>query len=127
PAPAHPAGRHVPAHAARGVGFRARARMTTWLCSTCGTQYPPADAPPDGWPICEDERQYAPQEGQRWTEYASFLAAHRATIRDDHGILGLGCEPAFAIGQRALLVPGDDGNVLWDCIPLLDDELGARV
>jgi len=29
-------------------------------------------------------------------------------------------EPAFAIGQRALLVRSPAGNVLWDCIALLD-------
>jgi glyoxylase-like metal-dependent hydrolase (beta-lactamase superfamily II) len=27
----------------------------------------------------------------------------------------------FAIGQRALLVLSENGNVLWDCIPLLDE------
>jgi hypothetical protein len=101
--------------------------MTTWLCSACATQYPPADEPPLRCPICEDERQYVPQSGQQWTEYEAFRAGHRAAIRDDHGILGLGCEPEFGIGQRALLVPGEEGNVLWDCIPLLDDELARRV
>jgi hypothetical protein len=41
-------------------------------------------------------------------------------------LLGIGCEPRFAIGQRALLVParagdGPGGKVLWDCISLIDD------
>jgi glyoxylase-like metal-dependent hydrolase (beta-lactamase superfamily II) len=27
----------------------------------------------------------------------------------------------FAIGQRALLVLSEQGNVLWDCIPMLDE------
>jgi hypothetical protein len=101
--------------------------MKTWLCTTCGTQYPPGDGPPERCPICEDPRQYVPAAGQQWTEYGAFLATHRAEIRDDHGILGFGCEPEFAIGQRALLVPGEDGNVLWDCIALLDDEIAARI
>jgi glyoxylase-like metal-dependent hydrolase (beta-lactamase superfamily II) len=30
-------------------------------------------------------------------------------------------EPSFAIGQRALLITQPGGNVLWDCIPLLDE------
>lgn len=32
-------------------------------------------------------------------------------------------EPAFAIGQRALLLALPTGNVLWDCIPLIDGAL----
>jgi glyoxylase-like metal-dependent hydrolase (beta-lactamase superfamily II) len=31
--------------------------------------------------------------------------------------------PSFAIGQRALLVQTPGGNLLWDCIPLLDAEI----
>ncbi|MBA2737617.1 MAG: MBL fold metallo-hydrolase, partial [Pyrinomonadaceae bacterium] len=27
---------------------------------------------------------------------------------------------SFAIGQRSLLVLAPEGNILWDCIPLLD-------
>ena len=94
--------------------------MKTYLCVTCGTQYPPAKQPPRNCPICEDERQYVPADGQRWLEYPSFEKQHKAAIRDDAGILGLGVEPEFAIGQRALLVPGEEGNVLWDCVPFLD-------
>src|SRR5690606_29461653 len=33
---------------------------------------------------------------------------------------GIATEPAFAIGQRALLVQTPAGNVLWDCISLID-------
>jgi hypothetical protein len=29
-------------------------------------------------------------------------------------------EPVFGIAQRALLVPAAAGNVLWDCISLID-------
>jgi hypothetical protein len=28
--------------------------------------------------------------------------------------------PAFAIGQRALLVHTPNGNILWDCLSLID-------
>ena len=30
-------------------------------------------------------------------------------------------QPAFAIGQRALLVRAPAGNVLWDCVSLVDE------
>ena len=102
--------------------------MTSYLCNACGTQYPASDAPPGACSICEDQRQYIPHdEGQEWIEWRTFLDAHKAEIRDDHGILGIGCEPAFAIGQRALLVKSSAGNVLWDCAPYLDDEIGERI
>ena len=102
--------------------------MTTWLCKACGTQFPPSDAPPAACPICEDARQYVPdEEGQVWLAWDELLDGHRVEIGDDHGLLGIGCEPAFAIGQRALLVKSAAGNVLWDCIPYLDDGIVRRV
>jgi len=102
--------------------------MNSWLCVACGTQYPPAGEPPGSCPICDDARQYVPAgEGQRWVTWDDFRAAHRAEIRDDNGILGIGCAPEFAIGQRALLVPSDAGNVLWDCTALVDDEIVSAI
>ena len=102
--------------------------MPTWVCKACGTQVPPSDAPPGACPICEDPRQYVPHdEGQVWLRWDEFRSSHRAEIRDDHGFLGVGVEPSFAIGQRALLVRSRAGNVLWDCVPLLDEEIRRRV
>jgi glyoxylase-like metal-dependent hydrolase (beta-lactamase superfamily II) len=102
--------------------------MTTYVCKACGTQYPPDDGPPDACPICEDERQYIPHDdGQVWVEWSEFIGAHAADIHDDHGILGIGCTPSFAIGQRALLVKSSAGNVLWDCTAYIDDEVVARI
>lgn len=37
------------------------------------------------------------------------------------GLRSIAAEPAFAIGQQALLVPSSGGNVLWECISLIDD------
>ncbi|NUR78067.1 MAG: MBL fold metallo-hydrolase, partial [Thermoleophilia bacterium] len=102
--------------------------MTFFLCKTCGTQYPPSDRPPPACPICEDPRQYIPHdEGQVWLAWEDVLEGHEAEIRDDNGILGIGCTPSLAIGQRALLVKSSAGNVLWDCIPYLDEEITKRV
>ena len=36
-------------------------------------------------------------------------------------LIGIGTQPKFAIGQRALLLCTDMGNILWDCISLIDD------
>ena len=97
------------------------------ICTTCGTQFDERDAPPERCPICEDERQFIGWEGQRWTTLEQLRLGHRIAIRDQgDGLLGIGTEPKFAIGQRALLVParageGQGRNVLFDCISLIDD------
>ena len=44
-----------------------------------------------------------------------------ATFRREGELIGIGTSPAFGIGQRALLVRTPQGNVLWDCISLIDD------
>jgi glyoxylase-like metal-dependent hydrolase (beta-lactamase superfamily II) len=101
--------------------------VTSWTCKACGTQFAPSATPPARCPICEDERQYIPQSGQEWVDWDELVAEQRADVHDDAGILGVGSSPGFAIGQRALLVKGDAGNVLWDCISVFDDELGDLV
>lgn len=95
------------------------------VCSTCGTQF--GEERPPRCPICEDARQYVPASGQRWTTLEELRVDHRNEIRPDAKLVGIGTEPSFAIGQRALLVPSAAGNVLWDCITLLDDETAAEV
>ena len=42
-------------------------------------------------------------------------------MRDDAGYLGVGIEPAVAIGQRLVVVETGEGNLLWDMIPLVDE------
>jgi glyoxylase-like metal-dependent hydrolase (beta-lactamase superfamily II) len=102
--------------------------VTTFVCKACGTQFAPSDEPPGACAICEDARQYVPHdEGQVWLTWDEVLSGRRADIRDDHGILGIGSEPGFAISQRALLVKSTAGNVLWDCITYLDDEIVERI
>ncbi len=102
--------------------------MTTHICATCGTQYPVSVAPPAHCPICEDDRQYVAWGGQRWTTPDELAAAHSPRIEPEGDeLLGVGLEPSFAIGQRALLVRTPAGNVLWDCVPLLGDAMAERI
>jgi hypothetical protein len=102
--------------------------MTAWICGTCGVQQPDTEQPPGGCAICQDERQYVGWGGQRWTTLAELAQEHRVVIREEEdGLLGVGVEPAVGIGQRALLVRTPRGNVLWDCIPLLDDTARAQL
>jgi glyoxylase-like metal-dependent hydrolase (beta-lactamase superfamily II) len=96
--------------------------MPNWICVTCGTQYEASDAPPAGCPVCEDERQYVNAKGQQWTTLDDLRASHHNVVKtEEPGLTGFGSEPKFAIGQRALLVQSPGGNVLWDCISLIDD------
>jgi len=36
-------------------------------------------------------------------------------------------QPKFAIGQRALLIKTSQGNILWDCVTMLDDATKAEI
>lgn len=96
--------------------------MPAFICSTCGTQYPPSEAPPASCPVCEDERQFIPPEGQSWTTLEQLRISHHNGFRQyEPGLIGIGTTPKFAIGQRALLLCTPEGNILWDCISLIDD------
>jgi hypothetical protein len=98
-----------------------------FICVTCGTQFADTESPPPSCPICTDPRQYVPPEGQRWTTLDELAGDHRNEIRAEGDLLGVGTEPSFAIGQRALLVPFGDSNLLWDCISLLDEPTAREV
>ncbi len=102
--------------------------MNNFICQTCGTQYPESENPPDHCPICEDERQYIGWNGQRWTTLAELRAKHHTVVREEEPQLtGIGTEPSFAIGQRPLLVQTPEGNLLWDCMTVLDDDAVTAV
>jgi hypothetical protein len=91
--------------------------MPVFHCVTCGAQYPEAEAPPAACPICEDDRQYVGPDGQQWITVEALAAGHHSRVAElEPGLLGLGVEPSFAIGQRALHVAG----LLWDCVPMID-------
>ncbi len=95
------------------------------ICRQCGVQFGTA---PEVCPICADERQYVRWDGQQWVTLSELREHHvnrRELIAD--GITGIDSAPTIAIGQRALLCRTAGGNVLWDCITLLDDETRAAV
>ncbi len=102
--------------------------MENYICVTCGTQFGESAEPPASCPICEDERQYVGREGQKWTTLERLRAEHHNRWDEEaSNLLGIGTEPIFAIGQRALLVQSPGGNILWDCVSLLDAPTIARV
>lgn len=103
--------------------------MTVWSCRTCAVEHPDTDAPPSSCPICGDERQYLRPDGQRWTTLAELRAeGHRGRLEEvEPGLTGITIEPSVGIGQRALLVQTSAGNLLWDPVGYLDDNLADQV
>ncbi|MEX2029346.1 MAG: hypothetical protein WD906_00010 [Anaerolineales bacterium] len=96
--------------------------MQNYICVTCGNQFAATEEPPPNCPICEDERQYVNPAGQSWTTHAALLREHHNILQSlEPGLTEIVTDPAFGIGQRALLVQTPKGNVLWDCLGVVDD------
>src|ERR1700751_2616485 len=97
--------------------------MQNFICVQCGTQFGRSGQPPEQCPICQDERQFVNHRGQEWTTMETLRRDHENRFEEEGPqLLGIGPEPEFAIGQRALLVPSPEGNLLWDCISFLDEK-----
>src|SRR5471032_254178 len=93
--------------------------MSSFICTACGTQFRDSEKPQALCVICEEERQYVPEQGQSWTTLEALAQSHVNKTRDyEKGVTGFGA--GFAIGQRALLVETSGGNILWDCVATLD-------
>lgn len=102
--------------------------MTHHICATCGVQHEGTEAPPARCAVCEDPRQYVGWDGQVWTTLDELRSGHRNRIETlEPSLTGIGTEPSFAIGQRALLVQTPEGNLLWDCVSLIDAETELAV
>lgn len=98
------------------------------ICSTCGVQYGAASAGTQICMICEDERQYVGLEGQKWTTLEVLRSGHENVILEEESRLSsFVTTPKFGIGQRALLIKSPGGNILWDCISLIDEKTISAV
>jgi glyoxylase-like metal-dependent hydrolase (beta-lactamase superfamily II) len=102
--------------------------LPKFICATCGVQHAESVLPPEHCAICEDERQYVGWEGQKWTTLRELQTTHTNRL-DVEGpeLISLVTLPKFAIGQRALHLRSSGGNVLWDCISLVDDRSVAAI
>jgi glyoxylase-like metal-dependent hydrolase (beta-lactamase superfamily II) len=102
--------------------------MDCYICTQCGTQYAESAKPPESCTICTDERQSVNPHGQQWTTHQWLKRWHRNTVHiQGERVIGIGVDPQVGIGQRALLIRGKDGNVLWDCVALLDDGVAELI
>jgi hypothetical protein len=98
------------------------------FCTTCGTQFPPGQPLPDLCPICNDDRQYINDKGQTYITPDELNKQYSVKIsKINEQLYTIKMIPDFAIGQRAFLVISPGGNVLWDCIPLLNEAIIAFI
>jgi hypothetical protein len=96
--------------------------FTHYICTTCGVQYAAQEQPPEQCKICTDDRQYVNWQGQTWTTLAEMQRTYRNEIEQvESHIFKIQTTPKFAIGQKAHLIQSTGGNILWDCVTLLDD------
>lgn len=93
------------------------------ICTACGTAFPMNSNIPELCPICNDDRQFIPEKGQTWTSLDDLSNDYAVLIKKIHNNLyELKMTPSFAIGQRAFLILAPGGNILWDCISLLNEQ-----
>ena len=99
------------------------------FCQLCGAHFPATESP-EVCPLCEDVRGlgFTPRGGARIGALAELQRSHSLDVREEEpGLVGIGMKPAFSAGQRALVVKTDEGNVMWDCLALINDEGVAAV
>jgi len=102
--------------------------MPVHICSACGTSYRDAPEPPRRCRICDDERQFVPPNGQAWTTPERLGCGHVNAWRQlEADLFEIHTHPPFAINQRALLLRTTEGNILWDCLALLDEATESLV
>jgi hypothetical protein len=100
--------------------------MAFWICATCAVEHAEKV---DVCAICDDERQWVPADGQRWTTLEELAAdGHRVEVTElEPDLFGITATGKVGIGQTAKLVRTPSGNLLWDPIGYLDDDGVAQV
>ena len=92
-------------------------------------EYSESSSPPTRCTICEDPRQYVGWQGQQWTNMDELIdQGYMNDLRNlEPNLFGIGITPSFSIGQRALLVTTDQGNILYDCVSIIDDNAANKI
>lgn len=98
------------------------------ICVRCGVQFAAMATPPARCPVCDDERETIAAGGQQWITLAALRTSHHNRMEDiEPGLTAIATEPSFAIGQQTHLIATPAGNLLWNCISLVDDETVAAI
>ena len=96
-------------------------------CATCGVER--AEPLPEVCPICADERQFVPSDGQKWTSPAESAArgASIEFVKREPGVVMLLQKNCPGIGQKPALISTDHGNVLVEVPNFIDEASVAEV
>src|SRR4051794_5965322 len=69
-----------------------------------------------------------PGRRQRWTTMPELARDHANEVREEEpDLIGIGVTPSFGDRATRAAVRTPAGNVLWDCVPLLDEPTRERV
>lgn len=98
--------------------------MGKFICLICGTCFPPSTQPPQVCQLCAGKQQLVLGEGTDWTTEEELIQNdfHNVMNFEEHNLWSIRVRPSFASSQRAFFFHSDRGNVLWDCLSLLDKE-----
>lgn len=91
------------------------------ICATCAVE---RDEPtPEVCPICSDERQYVPEDGQKWLTLDGLAQEGQQTLvkENEPGLIAIQTQPRVGIGQTTQLVATREGSLLWDPVGYVDD------
>ncbi len=104
--------------AAEGQAWR-----VIWICATCAVETDDLPEPPGACAVCEDERQWVPEQGQRWTTVQQLReAGTRITVDEvETDLWGLRAEPEVGIGQQTMVLRVAEGVLLFDCVGYIDE------
>jgi glyoxylase-like metal-dependent hydrolase (beta-lactamase superfamily II) len=91
------------------------------ICATCAVEC--NEPVPDVCPICADERQYVPEDGQKWLTLDGLaLEGQQIVLQENEpGLIGIRTEPRVGIGQTTQLVATGEGSLLWDPVGYVND------
>ncbi|USQ81335.1 hydrolase [Ornithinimicrobium faecis] len=94
-----------------------------WICETCAVETADLETPPEICAICDDERQWVPEGGSRWTSVEKQREnGTRIVISEvEPELWGLRAEPSIGIGQQTMVVRTPEGTILFDCVGYIDD------
>ncbi|MEZ4953115.1 MAG: hypothetical protein R2825_06025 [Saprospiraceae bacterium] len=94
------------------------------ICKTCGTRYSNEKYAEDMCQVCLDDRQYVKASGQEWVSFNTLMEEHSIKMKQhSEELFEITIWPSFALGQRAFFIKSDQGNILWDCIPLITEPI----
>jgi hypothetical protein len=94
-----------------------------WICETCAVETADLPEPPAECLVCEDERQWVPEDGQRWTTLRELdeRGTHIVAREVEPDLWGLSAEPGVGIGQQTMVVRTPQGSLVFDCVGFIDD------